>query len=167
MTALTILTTGEEATRACGAVLARYLQPQDVILLSGDLGAGKTALTKGVADGLGVGIPVTSPTFNILLVYEGRIPLYHFDLYRLEDFYQLEDIDYYAMLEADGVSVVEWGDRFCEATPQDGLSVSITISGDDDRCLTMQPIGPRGAALARSWVLGCEGLPSVRVGSES
>ena len=83
--------------------LAPLLVAGDVVLLSGDLGAGKTQLTKGVAEGLGVAEPVTSPTFNILLVHQGRLPLYHFDLYRLERADELEDLDYYATLEADGV----------------------------------------------------------------
>ena len=100
------------ATRSCGAAVAPLLRAGDVLLLCGDLGAGKTQLTKGIAEGLGVAEPVTSPTFNILLVHEGRIPLYHFDLYRLERAEQLEDIDYWGTLEGDGVSVVEWGDRF-------------------------------------------------------
>ena len=90
-----------------------------MVVLSGDLGAGKTQLTKGLAAGLGVVEPVTSPTFNILLVHEGRIPLYHFDLYRLEFAEQLDDLDYWGTLEADGVSVVEWGDRFAEAIPEE------------------------------------------------
>ncbi|TLM81171.1 MAG: tRNA (adenosine(37)-N6)-threonylcarbamoyltransferase complex ATPase subunit type 1 TsaE, partial [Actinobacteria bacterium] len=79
-----ISTESDTATRACGQALAPLLDAGDVLLLSGDLGAGKTQLTKGIGVGLGVAEPVTSPTFNILLVHEGRIPLYHFDLYRLD-----------------------------------------------------------------------------------
>lgn len=139
-------------TRGMGAALAPLLQPGDVLLLSGDLGAGKTQLTKGIAEGLGVAEPVTSPTFNILLVHEGRIPLYHFDLYRLDASTQLEDLDYHATLEADGVSVVEWGDRFAEALPQDGLSVSIRTTGDEQRTLGIVPLGPRGVELAERWI---------------
>ena len=113
---------------------------------------GKTQLTKGIAVGLGVVDPVTSPTFNILLVHEGRIPLYHFDLYRLERPEQLDDIDYWATLEADGVSVVEWGDRFAESIPDDALIVSILITGDDSRAIALDPRGPRGDELAHDWV---------------
>ena len=96
----------------------------------------------------------TSPTFNMLLVHEGRLPLYHFDLYRLDEADQLEDLDYFATLEADGVSVVEWGDRFAEATPADGLSVAIRIEGDEERRLEIGTLGDRGEALAAAWAAG-------------
>ncbi len=139
-------------TMHAGELLAALLAPGDVVLLSGDLGAGKTQLTKGIAAGLGVAEPVTSPTFNILLVHEGRIPLYHFDLYRLERAEELVDIDYDATLEADGVSVVEWGDRFVEARPAAGLDVAILISGDETRRIEVTPIGERGTALGRAWL---------------
>ena len=148
---ISIETSGTEVTQACGAVLAPLLQAGDVLALSGDLGAGKTQLTKGLAAGLGVVEPVTSPTFNILLVHEGRIPLYHFDLYRLERSGQLEDIDYWATLEADGVSVVEWGDRFEESVPMDALVVRILITGDDSRVIALDPRGSRAGELAHEW----------------
>lgn len=122
------------------------------MLLCGDLGAGKTALTKGVAQGLGISGPITSPTFNILLVHEGRLPLYHMDLYRLESGSQLEDIDYYGTLEADGLSVVEWGDRFAEADPENRVLVTITTTGDFSRSILLESRGKRGEALAESWV---------------
>jgi len=146
-------TRSAEETMRAGEALAALLVPGDVLLLSGDLGAGKTQLTKGVARGLGVAEPVTSPTFNILLVHEGRIPLYHLDLYRLEHAYELEDLDYYATIEGDGVAVVEWGDRFAEAAPAEGLAVSILIEGDAERRIVIQPIGARGDELAAAWAV--------------
>lgn len=161
----TITTDSDVATRAAGAALAPLVVPGDVLVLSGDLGAGKTQLTKGLAEGLGVTEPVTSPTFNILLVHEGRIPLYHLDLYRLDSARQLEDLDYWGTLESDGVSVVEWGDRFAEAVPEQCLVVSIRIAGDDERALTLDPRGERGDALANSWVAACAQLAGVRVES--
>jgi len=148
-------TTGPGETLQCGRELAALLEPGDVVLLSGDLGAGKTQLAKGVAEGLGVVEPVTSPTFNILLVHEGRIPLYHFDLYRLERAEELEDLDYYATLEADGACLVEWGDRFVEAAPSEGLDVTISIEGDEARRIDVRPIGARGEALAAAWRAAC------------
>lgn len=148
---LSLHTQSAEDTMRLGEVLAPVLTAGDVLLLSGDLGAGKTQLTKGLARGLGVAEPVTSPTFNILLVHEGRIPLYHLDLYRLEFAEQLEDLDYFATLEGDGVSVVEWGDRFAEAAPLDGLSVSITIRGDNERRLDIDSLGVRGDTILDSW----------------
>jgi tRNA threonylcarbamoyladenosine biosynthesis protein TsaE len=160
---LELQTSCEKATQSCGVALADLLAPGDVISLSGDLGAGKTQLTKGLAAGLGVAEPVTSPTFNILLVHGGRIPLYHFDLYRLETAEQLEDIDYWGTLEADGVSVVEWGDRFTEALPAEGLIVLIQIVGDDERTLQVEALGARGFRLAAEWGRACIGLDGVAV----
>jgi len=153
----TFVTADEALTQTAGELLAGLLEPGDVILLSGDLGAGKTQLTKGIARGLGVVEPVTSPTFNILLVHEGRIPLYHFDLYRLERAEELEDIDYYATIEGDGVSVVEWGDRFAQARPAAGLAVVISITGDDERRIEITALGARGEALCGSWMSALAG----------
>lgn len=157
--------------RALGEAVAAKMKAGDVVLLSGDLGAGKTQLTKGVARGLGVAEPVTSPTFNILLVHEGRLTLNHFDLYRLEQVEQLEDIDYFGTLESDGVSVVEWGDRFPQALPQDGLDVTITITGDEDREVELRPLGSRGQELADGFVAAAAALGDagydVRVGGAS
>ena len=151
----TIHTESDLATQGVGRALASIVVPGDVVVLSGDLGAGKTQLTKGLAAGLGVAEPVTSPTFNLLLVHQGRIPLYHFDLYRLETAEQLDDIDYWETLEADGVSVVEWGDRFAEAVPDECVVVRIRIVGDDARALAIGPRGERGEALAASWIEAC------------
>lgn len=151
MGAVTLHTASAEATQAVGCALASLLRAGDVLLLAGDLGAGKTQLTKGIAAGLGIQSTVTSPTFNILLAHEGALPLYHFDLYRLEHADQLDDIDYFGMLEADGVAVVEWGDRFAEATVGDGLLVTLAIEGDEARRVEIAPLGRRGAALAEMW----------------
>jgi tRNA threonylcarbamoyladenosine biosynthesis protein TsaE len=156
-----IETFSADQTMACGRSLAPLLLAGDVVLLSGDLGAGKTQLTKGIAAGLRVVEPVTSPTFNILLVYEGCIPLYHFDLYRLDHGWQLEDLDYYATLEADGVSVVEWGDRFAEAQPADGLLVTLRIEDDAERRVDLRPLGPRGEQLASEWAAACRAVEGV------
>lgn len=160
---MVVHTSGAEATAACGRALAGLVAPGDVVLASGDLGAGKTQLTKGIASGLGVAEPVTSPTFNILLVHPGRIPLYHFDLYRLDEPEQLDDLDYWATIEGDGLSVVEWGDKFRVARPLDGLDVRISIQGDDVRRIAAEGLGPRGDALATGWKRACEGLPGVTI----
>ena len=96
-------TTTPEATKQLAATLAPYLHAGDTIVLTGDLGAGKTQFVQGVAAALGVRAAVTSPTFNILLEYhDGRLPLYHYDLYRLDARWQLEDIDYYSAIDGDG-----------------------------------------------------------------
>lgn len=144
-------TASEDESVRAGMALAPLLRAGDVIALSGDLGAGKTQLAKGIARGLGVDEPVTSPTFNLLLVHPGTLPLYHFDLYRLERIDDLEEIDFYAVLEGDGVSVIEWGDRFPEALPADHLLVTIHRAGADARDVALAATGMRSGALAEAW----------------
>lgn len=166
MPVCTITTESDTATQEAGVALAPLVAPGDVLVLSGDLGAGKTQLTKGLARGLGVAEPVTSPTFNLLLVHQGRIPLYHFDLYRLDTADQLEDLDYWGTLEADGVSVVEWGDRFPDSVPDDCVIVCIHITGDTSRALALEARGGRGTALVSSWAEACRAVPGMRVEGE-
>lgn len=105
----------QDATIALGRALGGLLHAGDVLVLTGDLGAGKTQLTKGIAAGMGVADDVTSPTFTIEMVYEGAsMPLYHFDLYRLYDPDQLEDTGLFDVLGADGPCVIEWGEQFSD-----------------------------------------------------
>lgn len=146
-----------DAMHGAGIRLAALVEPNDVISLTGDLGAGKTALVKGVAEGLGVSEKVTSPTFNILVEHRGALALFHFDLYRLERATQLEDIDFYGTLEAGGVSLIEWGERFSEELPADHLSVEFTILPDDTRELALTPHGLRSHVLAAAWRDACAG----------
>lgn len=139
------VTTTTEETIALGERLGALLQPRDVLVLTGDLGAGKTQLTKGIAAGMGIADDVTSPTFNILMVYEGaRMPLYHFDLYRLDDPDQLEDIGFYDVLEGDGVCVIEWGEQFLEQIGPERLDVYLTRL-DEQAAIGEEP--PRELAL--------------------
>lgn len=115
-----------EETQNHARLLASCVKPGDVIMLTGSLGAGKTHFVQGLALGLGVTEPVLSPTFNLLLVYNsGRIPLYHFDLYRLDTEDQLDDLDFYGTLEGDGVSCIEWAEKFPAAMPDDALAINI------------------------------------------
>ena len=161
MKAFEAVTSDESGTRVAGRALGAVVGPGDVVLLCGDLGAGKTVLAKGLAEELGVAEPVTSPTFNILLMHEGRLPLYHFDLYRLDRADMLEDVDYFGTIEADGVALVEWGDRFVEAEPPQGLLVTITIEGDRVRRIHVEPKGPRGEALLAAWFDRCRGIDEI------
>lgn len=156
------MTANEVETARAGMALAPLLRAGDVIALSGDLGAGKTRLVKGVARGLGVDEPVTSPTFNLLLVHPGDLPLYHFDLYRLEREDDLEEIDFYAVLEGDGVSMIEWGDRFPAALPADHLLVTIHRAGAERRAFELEATGTRSGALASAWM---DALRSGRAGA--
>jgi tRNA threonylcarbamoyladenosine biosynthesis protein TsaE len=100
-----------EQTRRLGAILGRLLASGAVVLLYGELGAGKTAFTQGIGRGLGVAATVNSPTFTILKEYAGRLPLYHFDLYRIEDPGELETLGFVDYFAGDGVSVIEWAER--------------------------------------------------------
>lgn len=122
-------------TRRVAAELARGLGDGDVVLLDGDLGAGKTQFAQGVAAGLGVTESVTSPTFNIMFEYtSGRVPLYHFDLYRLDDASQLEAVDFYGVTDSStpGVALVEWASMFPDEMPENAVRVRISrVPGDD------------------------------------
>lgn len=148
-------TLSAEETERVGRLLGPLLAPGDVIALAGDLGAGKTHLVQGVARALGVDEPVTSPTFNLLLVHPGPLPLYHFDLYRLERETELEDIDFYETLEADGVSMIEWGDRFESALPADTLLVIIHRVSETGRRFELRWGGPRSETLGEAWIAAC------------
>lgn len=140
--------TSVEQTRAYGAALAAHVQPDDLIVLTGDLGAGKTHFTQGFATGLGVEAAITSPTFNIVIAYDGAtLPLLHFDLYRLEHEHELEDIDWYGLTESGAVSVVEWGMRFPAALPDAYLLVEVTATLDGTRVLRGRGVGERGMVL--------------------
>lgn len=133
-----------EQTMALGAALGERLQNGDVVLLKGDLGAGKTCFSKGVAKGLGITSDVVSPTFNIVIQYDdGRIPLYHFDLYRLEEPDELEDVDFYYLIDRDtcGVSLVEWADLFPDEMPDERIEVNIIKADDGTREINIARIG--------------------------
>ena len=116
-----------EETVALGRALAASLEAGDVLVLTGDLGAGKTQLTKGIAAGLGITDEVTSPTFALEAVHEGgRVPLYHFDLYRLSDPEQLGDAGVWDVLGGDGVCVFEWGEQFADELGDERVDVFVT-----------------------------------------
>lgn len=102
------------------------IKPGDVICVSGDLGVGKTVFTKGLAAGLGITEPVSSPTFTIVQVYdEGRIPLYHFDVYRIGDVSEMEEIGYEDYFFGDGVSLIEWAELIEEILPENAYRIKI------------------------------------------
>lgn len=116
----------EEDTKKTGIEIGRRVKAGTVIALSGDLGAGKTALTKAVAEGLGVKEVITSPTFNIVKQYEtGRLPLYHFDVYRIGDVDEMYELGYEEFFFGSGVSIVEWADLIEDIIPEDAVRIEI------------------------------------------
>lgn len=116
----------EEETRAFGHQLANQLEPGSVVALIGDLGTGKTTLSKYIAEGLGITEVVTSPTFTIVQEYHtGRLPLYHFDVYRIGDISEMEELGYEEYFFGDGVSLVEWADIIQELLPEEARIIRI------------------------------------------
>ena len=131
------LSHSETETEALGARLAAVLTPGTVVAYRGGLGMGKTAFTRGLAKGLGYGGRVTSPTFTIVNEYEGPIPLFHFDLYRLEDADALFDIGWEDYLDRGGICAVEWSEQVARAMPADTVYVTIARRPEDDRWRTI------------------------------
>lgn len=128
----------EAETRALGLRIASAAEPGDIIALVGDLGTGKTALTKYIAEGLGVTEEVISPTFNIVKEYRsGRIPLFHFDVYRLSGSEEFLDTGAEDYLEDSGLSVIEWADIVADALPEDSLLINIEYAGKGERRITV------------------------------
>lgn len=124
-----------EDTIAAGASLAKKLGAGDVVALVGDLGAGKTVFAKGIAKGLGVKNPryVNSPTFVLIKEYRGRIPLYHFDLYRPNKTNMLDAESYEEYFYGDGVTVIEWADKIRKLLPQKYTEVRLSVAGENKR----------------------------------
>lgn len=137
-----VITNSAAETRKLGERLAEQLRAGDVILLEGELGAGKSELARGVAKGLGVQETVTSPSFTILNVYEsGRVPLYHFDWYRLENAGELYELGMDEYLGGDGIALVEWPRRCPDAVPETCLIIRIEADGENTRRITKEQHG--------------------------
>jgi tRNA threonylcarbamoyladenosine biosynthesis protein TsaE len=147
-----IISRSVKETQAFGRRLGALLQPGDWIGLSGDLGAGKTCLTQGLALGAGVSVEtdVTSPTFVLLQTYPGRLPLHHLDLYRLHHMGELIEIGYQDLLAGPGACVVEWCDQVNGARPADGLVLAIELLDQDTRSLQPEALGERGRVLVQA-----------------
>lgn len=130
-----LITHSKEETKRLGRHIAAFLKPGDVVLLTGDLGAGKTTLTSGVGEGLTVNEEVLSPTFNILKCYfKGRIPFYHIDAYRLEG--QHIELGLDEVIEGDGATFIEWPQFIEPLIPDEHLEIEIHNLGGDDREFT-------------------------------
>lgn len=132
---------GVEQTKNFAERLAAFLQPGDLLALEGDLGAGKTTFTQGLARGLGVRNVVNSPTFTIIKEYQGRLPLYHMDVYRVGDDVDSLGLDDYFFGE--GVCVVEWASLIEDVLPQERLTIFLRTAGDEQRLIELVPQGDR------------------------
>ncbi|SDK38448.1 tRNA (adenosine(37)-N6)-threonylcarbamoyltransferase complex ATPase subunit type 1 TsaE [Sediminibacillus albus] len=139
MEEMTMITQTETETKKLAEKLALLLKPNDVVTLEGDLGAGKTTFTKGLGAGLGVRRTINSPTFTIVKEYSGEIPLYHMDVYRLED--SDEDIGFNEYFNAGGITVIEWAHFIADFLPEQRLDIEICLNEQQEREVTFYPRG--------------------------
>jgi tRNA threonylcarbamoyladenosine biosynthesis protein TsaE len=151
MAAIEIETKAADETRALGAAIGERAEPGDVLLLIGEFGAGKTTLVQGIARGLGIAGPVTSPSFVIANEHRGRIPLYHVDLYRVEsmDRATLEALAEY--FDSDGICVVEWPDSLPTDLVESAVRIHLEVTGQDTRSLRLENPPERIDAAFEAW----------------
>ena len=140
-----VRSTSAEETEALGAGLAESLGPGDVVALTGELGAGKTCFTQGLARGLGVARRAVSPTFVLVNEYRGRLPVHHVDAYRTESLAELIDLGLEEMFGGDGVTIVEWADKLLPLLPSHAVHVHIEGVGDEPRVIRItRPVSQAG-----------------------
>ena len=165
---LTLRVTSLEGTHAVAGALAGLSRSGDIILLAGEMGAGKTAFAQGFARGLGITDQVTSPTFTIVREYSGgRLALHHLDVYRLENLREVADLGLSEMLDEEAVMLVEWGDAVLPALPDQYLELRITFGDDDDeRRMELRGVGGSWPARSRQvadavapWLADAGGTP--------
>ncbi|MBO8137109.1 MAG: tRNA (adenosine(37)-N6)-threonylcarbamoyltransferase complex ATPase subunit type 1 TsaE [Desulfotomaculum sp.] len=140
---LKIISNSPDQTHHLGKLLGQLAEPGDVFCLYGDLGAGKTNFSQGVAEGLGVQEYVTSPTFTLINEYQGRCPFYHMDVYRLGGPEDMVDLGYEEYFYGDGVTLVEWANIVEEVLPEERLDLNIKRQGENERLLEFIPYGSR------------------------
>jgi tRNA threonylcarbamoyladenosine biosynthesis protein TsaE len=138
-------------TRQAGKTLGQLLQPGDIIWLEGSLGAGKTTLTKGIAEGLEVTGYVNSPTFTLVNEYQGRLPVYHLDCYRLENGREALDFGLEEYLYGEGVTIIEWPERIREVLPPEHLRIQLSYVADTKRATRLEPFGERYVTLVQEF----------------
>jgi tRNA threonylcarbamoyladenosine biosynthesis protein TsaE len=140
-------------TEMLGEHVGRLLEAGDIVCLYGELGSGKTVLTKGLARGLGVTPEraVRSPSFVLMQCYQGRVPVYHADLYRLDGPTDIEDIGLHEFLGGDGVAVIEWADKLEASLPMERLEITLAHQTEETRLITITPRGARYRQLLERW----------------
>lgn len=144
-------TRSPDETAALAAALAGLARGGDLLLLAGDLGAGKTVFVKGFAAELGVDDPVTSPTFTLAHHYRGRVPVNHLDAYRIDRADEVADLALPELLDSNAVTLVEWGDSVIAAVPADFLELRFQFgAGDDERTIEVRTVGNRWSARSRA-----------------
>lgn len=143
MTCAAIRTKNPETTIRLGVRLGELLLPGDVIALTGDLGAGKTTFTKGVAQGAGVPTEVASPTFTLIHEHRGRLPFYHIDLYRIDTEDQIADLGLEEYIYSQGATIIEWSERMGSVLPESCLVVRLVATGDTEREIELKSTSPR------------------------
>ena len=144
-----VVTRSVDETRKVAAALADLLAPGDVVSLSGDLGAGKTAFVQGAATALGVTDPVGSPTFVLVREYRGQVPIYHLDVYRLERLQEVLDLGFEDLLDPRGIVFIEWGDAIDALLPDSHLRVRLRVEDDGDT--RRVAVHPQGRSWAARW----------------
>ena len=143
MKAVKLFTHSPEATQSLGKIIGELAKPGDIYLFKGNLGAGKTCLTQGIAYGLGIQEYTLSPTFVIMRELYGRLNLYHIDFYRLENITEISDLGLDDYLFGKGVCVIEWAEKGMEILPDDHLLINITYLSDMERAIEIEPEGNR------------------------
>ena len=157
-----VTTSASAETRALGGALGGVLRPGDVVVLEGDLGAGKTTFAQGVGAALGVDEPMTSPTFTIVHEHDGTVPVAHVDVYRLETLGELHDLGFDDLLDGRRVTLVEWGDVIAPALPHDRVVIRLELGDtDDERIVSFIAHGTRWneriAAVEHAWAQSTDG----------
>lgn len=144
---------GEACSHRLAAGIGRLLEAGDVLAMRGELGAGKTFFSRGICRGLGVpeAIRVTSPTFTFINEYEGRLHIYHLDLYRLSDPDEIETLPWREAVFGHGVAIIEWPERMEDDLPEERWDLRIDVSGDESRVITILPRGVRNVSRLLDW----------------
>ena len=143
MNNIELISHSPQETQNLGRCIGEMSQPGDIFLLTGNLGAGKTCLTQGIAHGLGINEYTASPSFMLVREYQGRLPLYHMDLYRLDNIEEIADLGLDEYLYRQGVSVIEWAEKGLSVLPAEHMMITIDYISETERRFSFQPNGSR------------------------